>query len=130
MSGSTDKSVAEVLAADEARYAAMIARDFDALDRLLADDLLYTHSTAATDTKAEYLAALRSGKYRYKAARCEGVTVRIHGTTAIVNGRGFLEIEADGVPKSLANAFVNVWVRTPAGWRMTAWQSTPLPPKA
>jgi ketosteroid isomerase-like protein len=124
----TDKSgAAEVLAADDARYAAMIAQDFAALDRLLADDLLYTHSTAATDTKAAYLAALRGGKYRYKAARCEGVTVRIHGTTAIVNGRGFIEVDVDGVPRSLTNAFMNVWVRTPEGWRMTAWQSTPVP---
>jgi ketosteroid isomerase-like protein len=127
MTGAADPSAAEVLAADRARYDAMIAQDFAALDRLLADDLLYTHSTAVTDTKAQYLAALRSGKYRYKVARCEGVTVRIHGTTAIVNGRGFLDVDVDGVPRSLANAFVNVWVRTPEGWRMTAWQSTPLP---
>lgn len=124
---STDKAAAEVLAADEARYAAMIARDFDALDRLLADDLLYTHSTAATDTKAGYLAALRSGKYRYKSARNEGVTVRIHGTTAIVSGRAFIEVEVNGAPKSLAIVFLTVWVKTGPGWQMTALQSTPLP---
>ena len=87
MTTPTDKAAAEVLAADDARYAAMIAQDFDALGKLLADDLLYTHSTSATDTKAQYLAALRSGKYRYRAARREGVTVRIQGTIAIVNGR-------------------------------------------
>lgn len=127
MYGPNDKAAAEVLAADDARYAAMIAQDFAALDRLLADDLLYTHSTAVTDSKPEYLAALRGGKYRYKAARREGTSVRIHGTIAIVNGRSFLEVDVDGVPRSLANAFVNVWVRTPAGWQMTAWQSTPLP---
>jgi ketosteroid isomerase-like protein len=127
MTGTNETAAAEVRAADDARYAAMIAQDFAALDRLLADDLLYTHSTAVTDTKTQYLAALRSGKYRYKAARCEGVTVRVHGATAIVNGRGFLEVDVDGAPKSLANAFVNVWVRSPAGWQMTAWQSTPLP---
>ena len=123
----TDKAVAEVLAADEARYAAMIARDFGALDRLLADDLSYSHSTAVTDTKAAYLAALRSGKYRYKAARNEGVTVRIRGTTAIVNGRAFIEVEVNGAPKSLAIVFLTVWVRTSAGWQMTALQSTPVP---
>jgi ketosteroid isomerase-like protein len=127
MTGPTDKDAAEVLAADEARYAAMIAQDFGALGRLLADDLLYTHSTAVTDTKAEYLAALRSGKYRYRAARTEGVTVRVHGTIAIVNGRGFIEVDVEGVPKSLAYVFVNVWVRTPAGWQMTALQSTSVP---
>lgn len=127
MGDSNDKAAAEVLAADDARYAAMIAQDFAALDRLLADDLLYTHSTAVTDSKAEYLAALRGGKYRYKAVRREGASVRIHDRIAIVNGRSFLEVDVDGVPKSLANVFVNVWVRTAAGWQMTAWQSTPLP---
>jgi ketosteroid isomerase-like protein len=127
MTEPTDKAAAAVLAADEARYAAMIAQDYDALGKLLADDLLYTHSTAVTDTKAEYLAALRSGKYRYKAARTEGVTVRVHGTIAILNGRGFIQVDVDGVPKSLAYIFVSVWVRTPAGWQMTALQSTAAP---
>jgi ketosteroid isomerase-like protein len=117
----------EVLAAEDARYAAMIAQDFDALGRLLADDLLYTHSTAVTDTKADYIAALRSGKYRYKAARREGVTVRIYGTTAIVNGRASIDVDVDGVPRTVSNVFVNVWVRSATGWQMTAWQSTPLP---
>ena len=117
----------KVLAAEDARYAAMIAQDFDALGRLLADDLLYTHSTAVTDSKADYIAALRSGKYRYKAARREGVTVRMHGTTAIVNGRASIDVDVDGVPRTVSNVFVNVWVRTAAGWQMTAWQSTPLP---
>ena len=123
----TDKAAAEVLAADEARCAAMIAQDYDALGKLLADDLVYTHSTGVTDTKAAYLAALQSGKYRYKAARAEGVTVRVHGTIALLNGRGFIEIDVDGVPKSLAYVFVSVWVRMPAGWQMTALQSTAAP---
>jgi ketosteroid isomerase-like protein len=127
MTSPTDVAVAEVLAAEDARYAAMIARDFAALERLLADDLLYTHSTAVTDTKAQYLAALQGGKYRYKGARREGVTVRVHGTTAIVNGRATIEVDVDGAPRTLSNVFINVWVKTPAGWQMTAWQSTPLP---
>ena len=127
MNTPANQAAAEVLAADDARYAAMIAQDYDALDKLLADDLLYTHSTSATDTKREYLAALRSGKYRYRAARREGTSVRIQGTIAIVNGRSFIDVDVDGVPKSLANVFVNVWARTPAGWQMMAWQSTAVP---
>lgn len=123
----TDTAAKEVLAADEARYAAMIAEDFPALDRLLADDLLYTHSTAVTDTKAQYLHALKSGKYRYKASRREGVSVKVHGDVAIVNGRAFIDVDVDGTPKSLSSVFVNAWVRTPSGWRMTAWQSTAVP---
>lgn len=127
MTDSNDKTAAEVRAAEDARYAAMIAQDFDALGRLLADDLTYTHSTGSTDTKTEYLAALRGGKYRYKSARREGVTVRVHGTTATVTGRLFIDLDVDGAPKSVVSAFVGVWVRNPAGWQLAALQSTSLP---
>jgi hypothetical protein len=53
--------------------------------------------------------------------------VRIHGDVAIVNGRSAIDVEVDGMPRSLRNAFTNVWIRTPSGWQMTAWQSTNLP---
>lgn len=128
MSSATETAVAEVLAADDARYAAMIARDFAALGQLLADDLLYTHSTAVTDTKTAYLAAVQSGKYRYKHARREGVLVRVHGTTAIVHGSLTIDLDVDGEPTTLRNVFLSVWVKTEGGWQMAAWQSLPVSP--
>src|SRR5262245_52458015 len=44
------------------RFQAQEKNDFAALERLLADDLVYTHSSAAVDTKAGYIDALKSGK--------------------------------------------------------------------
>jgi hypothetical protein len=55
------------------------------------------------------------------------VTVRVHGTTAIVNGRATIDVDVDGTPRTLSNVFINVWVKSPGGWQMTAWQSTPVP---
>lgn len=37
---------AEVIAAEQSRVTALIRHDFAALDRLLSDDLAYTHSNA------------------------------------------------------------------------------------
>jgi ketosteroid isomerase-like protein len=118
---------AEIQAAEDARYRAMTSGDLAALAALLGDDLLYTHSSAVTDTKASYLESLRTGKVRYLAAKRDGVSIRGYGDTAVVHGHAQIEAEIDGARRSLDNMFVNVWVRRPAGWQMVHWASTAIP---
>ena len=48
-----------VLAAEERRRQALLSADLEALQGLLADTLVYVHSTAASDSKDSYLAKLR-----------------------------------------------------------------------
>ena len=109
---SSDK---EILALEDMRYAAMCDGDFAALEPMLHDELLYTHSSGLTDTKATWLASLRSGKTKYKSAACSDRKVRLAGDTALVTGR------------ALRLVFLNAWTQTPKGWKFIAWQSTPQP---
>jgi hypothetical protein len=51
----------EALKAEDARYAAQTKSDFDALERLYGDDLVYVHSSAVVDSKASYIDRQRSG---------------------------------------------------------------------
>jgi ketosteroid isomerase-like protein len=81
---SSDK---EILALEDKRYAAMCGGDFAALEAMLHDELLYTHSSGLTDTKATWLASLRSGKTKHKSATCSDRKVRLAGDTALVTGR-------------------------------------------
>jgi ketosteroid isomerase-like protein len=117
----------EIGRAEEARYRAMIDRDFAALEAILADDLLYTHSSAVTDTKQSYLESLRSGKVRYFDVKRDGVVVRGYGDVAVVHGHGAIQAEVDGEPRALDNIFVNVWVRRDGRWQMVHWASTAIP---
>src|SRR5262245_12222345 len=48
---SSDK---EILALEDKRYAAMCDGDFAALEPMLHDELLYTHTSGLTDTKATW----------------------------------------------------------------------------
>src|SRR5260370_30438541 len=66
---------------------------FAALEAMLHDELLYTHSSGLTDTKATWLASLRSGKTKYKSAACSDRKVRLAGDTALVTGRAAIEAE-------------------------------------
>ena len=44
-------SETEIRALEERRYKAMCQADVDSLNELLADSLVYTHSTSAADSK-------------------------------------------------------------------------------
>ena len=120
-------NAAEILALEDKRYAAMTTNDLAALEALFHDEMIYTHSSAVVDTKASYLEALRSGKTRYKTAKRFEEKVRFAGDTALVTGRAEFEVELNGNPKTLRLRFLNVWTKTPAGWKFIAWQSCSLP---
>ena len=121
---STEK---ELLGLEDKRFGAMIARDFAALDKLVHDELLYTHSSGVTDTKGSWLESMKSGKVKYKSASCTERHVRFFGEVALIRGRAAIEAEIGGQAKSLRLLFLNAWTRTPQGWKFAAWQSCPQP---
>src|SRR5262249_44671136 len=85
---SSDK---EILAPEDKRYAAMCGGDFAALEAMLHDELLYTHSSGLTDT----------------LQRSQGATRGRHRT-----GRAAIEAEINGQPRSLRLVFLNAWTKT------------------
>lgn len=119
-----------VMEADAARYRAMRAGDLAALECLLSDDLSYTHSTAICESKAEYMASMTSGRFRYLDTQTSEVEVGVHGSAAFMHGRCRFHAVVDGVERVLNNRFLSVWVRDGQGtaqWRMAAWASIPIP---
>jgi ketosteroid isomerase-like protein len=117
----------DILALEEERFAAMIARDFPRLQLLVHDELMYTHSSGVVDGKATWLDSMKSGRVKYKKAQCTERKVRMYGDTALITGRAQIEAEIGGQPKTLKLLFLNAWTKTPQGWKFVAWQSTPLP---
>ena len=117
----------EILELEDKRFAAMIAKDFEALDKMVHGELLYTHSSGVVDTKTGWLDSMRSGKVRYRKVTCGDRKVRLFADMALVTGRADIEVDIGGQPKSLRLLFLNAWARTPLGWKFVAWQSTPLP---
>jgi ketosteroid isomerase-like protein len=116
-----------IAALEDARYRAMIAGDLKELGRYLSDRLTYTHSTALTEGKAEYLASVAKGVFKYRDIKISERQVRAAGDAALVTGRITIDILIDGQPKLLQSRFLNVWVEEGGDWRMIAWQSTPIP---
>lgn len=117
----------EVRAVEEQRYKAMLQNDFPTLEKLMADDVVYVHSSGAVDDKQSFVATLRSGSLRYKKFSPEDTRVRIAGNLAVVTGNSAVEVDRDGKPQSFRVRFTAVYEKSGAGWRLSAWQTTRLP---
>lgn len=118
---------AEVLQADDRRFAAMREEDWAAFDALLADDLVYCHSTARLESKAEHMANLKARKPRYVDAAARERRVRVIGEVGLINGICAIHVNNDGRDTRFSVRYLAAYRRTEGGWRMVAWQSTRMP---
>jgi ketosteroid isomerase-like protein len=124
----TQTITAALNALDDRRVAATIAKDRDALRTLLADDLRYVHSSGTDEDAPTYLERVCTGHYDYRAITPLRREWRLLGDdVALCNGQVAIEVVARGTPKSIRASYLQVWRRTADGWRMAAWQSTPMP---
>jgi ketosteroid isomerase-like protein len=112
---------------DAKRFQAQTKNDFDALGSLLADDLVYTHSSAAVDGKTAYIDSMKSGRTKYEAIEPSDVKVRVYGNTAIINGTAKLTVTSNGATNTFSVRYTDIWVLRDNKWQMVGWQSTRLP---
>jgi ketosteroid isomerase-like protein len=117
----------EILRLDESRFAAMTRGDLAELNKILADDLVYTHSSGLVEGKKEFIASLQSGNLKYVSIQNEEKKARIYGTVALVNGRAKVTISARGQEQSFVLRYLDVYAKRDGKWQMVAWQSTRLP---
>lgn len=114
---------AEVSAAMEALKKAMIAKDGATLDKLLSDDLMYTHSAGQFETKAQFMKSIVSGKSIVERLDYFDTVVRVYGNTALVKGGVDLYHSKTNI---VHMNILHVWVKGPDGWKMVARQATRL----
>ncbi len=122
---------ADIEAVRQAEHAwaqAAIKGDAAALDKILADDLTHTHGGGRTETKAQFLEAIRSGTQKYEAIDYGEINVRIYGSTAIVTSEPNIRTVNSGQPSGSHSRFLHVFVKQGGTWRLVAHQSTRITP--
>ena len=117
----------EVLEADDRRFDAMRKQDWPALEARLADDLVYVHSTARRETKAEHVGNLRAGKPHYRGIAPRERSARVFGDVGVVNGTSDMHVENAGKENRFTVRYLAVYAKSGGAWRMVAWQSTKVP---
>jgi ketosteroid isomerase-like protein len=119
------KAVAQL---DNERADAQMHLDFATLDRILADDLTYIHASGLVQSKAEFIADLKSNKRLYKSIKNSDVNVRVVEGAAVVTARSDLQIVHDGKENDLSVRVTEVYAKRNGGWQLIAYQSTRVTP--
>jgi ketosteroid isomerase-like protein len=122
-----DPRTAQIIALDDERRAAMIAEDFAALDRLLADDLVHVHAAGNADTKAQYLKMI-ADFCGFEAIERGPMTVRFYGDTAILTGTmsHTVRIKPTGAVRIMEAFGTQVWAPHGDSWRQVLYQATEI----
>ncbi len=129
-SGGPDALRLELVDAEQALYRAQIAGDVAAIGPMLADDLVYIHSTGVAESKAEYLAGVANKRYEYGRIDSRDTRMRVAGAAATIDGIVDMTVSAHGAPKELIHLlFCLIWSRQDARWRLTFRQATRMAPK-
>ncbi len=124
----SERAIAAVIAADNARGAALLAADTAALGRLLADDLRYTHSTGKIETKAIHLATITNGLRYEKFVTSDLQGQLIAPGVVVLTGKMDQRKNTNGKISAGILMFHAVWRDDAGGWRLVSMQTAVIPP--
>jgi len=121
----------EIVALEAELRAAQLAADVPALNRLIADELLFTGPDGQLGTKAQDLEAHGSGVVRFRSHVPEELRVRRVGADAAVTAlRARLEVEVAGTFVRGTYRYTRVWAREGDGkWRVVGGHVSEVPPE-
>ena len=112
---------------DKKRMYAMAEKDFATLNAALADDLIYTHSSARLDTKASLIGNMQSGSTVYTSVEPSEVKAQDLGDAVVLTGIAQIKVVSQGKPNAFGVRFTDVYAKRNGRWQMVTWQSTRLP---
>jgi ketosteroid isomerase-like protein len=116
-----------IIALDKKRMQAMAEKDFATLNAVLADDLIYTHSSARLDTKQSLIGNMQSGATVYTSVEPSEVKAQDLGDTVVLTGIAQIKVLSNGKPNAFGVRFTDIFTKRNGRWQMVAWQSTRLP---
>jgi hypothetical protein len=121
------KDEAQITAAQDARFAAMVKGDAAYLETALDPSLTYHHSSGAAQTKAEFMASIKAGALKYKALDVIERKVRRFGSIAVITGIFRLQAMNNGETIDTKARFTDVYENDHGHWVQVAWQNTRIP---
>jgi uncharacterized protein (TIGR02246 family) len=111
---------------------AYLKNDPSILERIWAPDFVYVEPSGHRFTKAEGIAALKTGSEKHTISEASSIDVRVYGGgTVAVDIGDYKEAghDKDGKPFERRSRFTNVWVLKDGAWRCVSGHASVIPAK-
>src|SRR5882672_4140408 len=116
-----------IIALDKKRMDAMAQKDIATLNQVIADDLIYTHSSARLDTKQSLIGNMESGATVYTSVEPSDVKAQDLGDAVVLTGVAQIRVVSNGNPNAFGVRFPDIYAKRNGRWQMVTWHSTRLP---
>ena len=103
---------------------ASVHRDAAFAERMLTDDYVAITPLGHVITKADTIAARRSGQLRYDSIDISDMVVRVYGNTAVVTARAEVRGKDLGEEFNGPYRYTRVWIRRSGHWQTVSYQAT------
>src|SRR6266446_4136728 len=104
---------------------AMVRRDGETLERIMAEDFLFTYPLEGDD-KAQFIADVTSGDLKIEHISRGQVSVRVFGTTAVLAARDSATWLYHGRELSGQYKIIKVFAERSGRWQLCAVQACPM----
>jgi ketosteroid isomerase-like protein len=115
----------EVLMVEEEQDQAVAKSDIQTLERIWADNLVYTAPNGELLTKAQHLAEFKSGIRKFESMKHDDFNVRVYGKTVVVlTGRSTSMLRYNGEVSEGPRRFTNLFVKKDGRWQLVSHHVT------
>jgi ketosteroid isomerase-like protein len=126
----TSGSVEQELLQLETGWAnANVKADVAFLDRILAEDCIFTDPEGVVWTKAQSLEHLKSGEQVITFMVSDDMKVRVYGDAAVVTGRNTAKGTFKGKDVSGQEQWTDTWIKRDGRWQCVATHWSRIPQK-
>lgn len=98
----------------------MIAMNFDSLESVLDDRMVFIHSNGWPETKTEFINDIKSGKLRYKSIDVVEASARMYQGSAVIIGRGKFKVTLDGKYLDLELKYTEFYIQKNGKWLLAS----------
>ena len=114
----------EVISANAQIDEGVVKKDIKKLEKLYADDFVFTHGTGLVDSKSSWLKNIQSPDIRYVSRKQDSTKVEMHGEVAIVIGRLDIVREQKQEVFKYGIWYVRVFARRSGNWQLISHRTT------
>jgi hypothetical protein len=95
--------------------------DFDLIEDLFDDNLVFVHITGLVTTKQEWMSELRSKRFRYDKIALKEACAKVYGDVAVVTGKAAFTVNGGSVYKLV---YTEVYVMKMDQWKLVNLHTT------
>ncbi len=117
---------ATLKAIEEKWEEASVKADVATIGAILADTFVSTSADGHMQTKAEMLAALKSGEVKFEKSDVDELKVQVYGNAAVLMGRWTGKVIEKGEASESTERFTDTFVKQNGQWRCVASHSSPI----